>query len=91
MAITPSQRPTREWPLLVLALALVCAICVPLWQWTAGGDSAGDFLSRWTPERLAMAIPLAFGPTNWLTACSHSGITTAHRSRLSAETSVRGV
>ena len=32
MPITPSQRPTREWPLLVLALALVCTICFPLWQ-----------------------------------------------------------
>jgi hypothetical protein len=32
MALTPSQRATREWPLLILALALVCAICVPLWQ-----------------------------------------------------------
>ena len=56
MAITPSQRPTREWPLLVLALALVCAICVPLWQWTAGGDGAGDFFSRWTPERLGRLL-----------------------------------
>ena len=56
MAITPSQRPTREWPLLVLALALVCAICVPLWQWTAGGDGAGDFWSRWTPERIGRLL-----------------------------------
>jgi hypothetical protein len=35
MAITPSQRPTREWPLLVLAAALVAAICIPLQQWLA--------------------------------------------------------
>jgi biopolymer transport protein ExbB/TolQ len=35
MAITPSQRPTREWPLLVLAVALVAAVCVPLKQWLA--------------------------------------------------------
>jgi biopolymer transport protein ExbB/TolQ len=33
MAITPSQRPTREWPLLVLAAALVAAVCIPLQQW----------------------------------------------------------
>jgi biopolymer transport protein ExbB/TolQ len=33
MATNSSQRPTREWPLLVLALALVCAICIPLRQW----------------------------------------------------------
>ena len=28
--VTPSQRQLREWPLLVLALALVFAICIPL-------------------------------------------------------------
>ncbi len=40
MATNSSQRPTREWPLLVLALALVCAVCIPLRQWatTAPGD-----------------------------------------------------
>jgi hypothetical protein len=32
MAITPTQRPTREWPLLVLSLALVGFICLPLRQ-----------------------------------------------------------
>jgi hypothetical protein len=49
---SPSLRPTREWPLLLLALALVCSICIPLWQWTAvaGDDEAG--IVRWTPERL---------------------------------------
>jgi biopolymer transport protein ExbB/TolQ len=31
----PSQRPTREWPLLILAVALVGSICYPLWKWTA--------------------------------------------------------
>src|SRR5581483_2071954 len=35
MAITPSRRQTREWPLLVLSLALVAAVCVPLKQWLA--------------------------------------------------------
>src|SRR5688572_25279181 len=38
MSFTPSQRPTREWPLLVLALALVLAICVPLWQYYGPAD-----------------------------------------------------
>src|ERR1700730_7597048 len=33
MAITPSQRLTRAWPLLVLALALVAIICIPLRAW----------------------------------------------------------
>lgn len=35
MALTPSQRHTREWPLLVLSLALVFAVCLPLQQWVA--------------------------------------------------------
>jgi hypothetical protein len=38
MAITSSQRPTREWPLLVLALALVGTICYPLWKAAANMD-----------------------------------------------------
>jgi biopolymer transport protein ExbB/TolQ len=33
MSITPTHRPTREWPLLVLALALVGFVCLPLRQW----------------------------------------------------------
>src|SRR5438132_2040412 len=52
MALTPTQRPTREWPLLVLALSLVGAICIPLWQWSAGHDVGGEQWARWTPERL---------------------------------------
>lgn len=59
MALTPTQRPTREWPLLILALALVCAVAVPLWQWSAGHDAGGDQWARWTPERLGR---LLFGP-----------------------------
>jgi hypothetical protein len=65
MAITPSGRPTREWPLLVFALALVCAICVPLWQWTASNDG-GDFWSRWTPERIGR---LLLGPVQIACYC----------------------
>jgi len=56
MALTPSQRQTREWPLLVLALALVCAICFPLWQWTVGRDGDGQFWDKWTPERLGRLL-----------------------------------
>jgi hypothetical protein len=52
MAITPTGRPTRELPLLVLALALVCSICIPLWQWSAAHHVGGDQWARWTPERL---------------------------------------
>ena len=52
MASPSSMRPTREWPLLILALAVVCAVCIPLWQYTAGGaeEAAG---ARWTAERLS--------------------------------------
>jgi hypothetical protein len=56
MAITPTQRPTREWPLLVLALALVCAICIPLWQWSSSGSSGGEQWAKWTPERLGRLL-----------------------------------
>src|SRR5919201_1120104 len=57
MAITPTQRPTREWPLLVLALALVCAICIPLWQWSSSGQSiGGEQWAKWTPERIGRLL-----------------------------------
>jgi biopolymer transport protein ExbB/TolQ len=68
MPLTPSQRPTREWPLLVLALALVCAICIPLWQWSAsqhGGGASNDW-SKWTPERLGR---LFLGPEQIASYC----------------------
>jgi biopolymer transport protein ExbB/TolQ len=59
MPITPSQRPTREWPLLVLALAIVCTISFPLWQWSTGGTTGGGQWSNWTAERIGR---LLFGP-----------------------------
>jgi len=52
MALTPTQRPTREGPLLVLAIALVGTICLPLWLWSSGGQTGGDQWAKWTPERL---------------------------------------
>ncbi len=55
MPFTPSQRPTREWPLLILAVALVCAVCVPLWQWSAGYRS-GEEPSKWTGERVSRLV-----------------------------------
>jgi biopolymer transport protein ExbB/TolQ len=66
MALTPSHRPTREWPLLLLALMLVCALCVPLWQLTAG-QRAGDNWAKWTPERLSR---LVLGPEQILCYCA---------------------
>src|SRR5262245_6663943 len=56
MALTRSHKPTREWPLLILALAIVCAICIPLWQWSAARDAGGDEWSRWTPERVGRLL-----------------------------------
>src|SRR5271166_5834624 len=56
MATNSSQRPTREWPLLVLALALVCAICIPLWQLSASKGDAGNDWSKWTPERVSRLL-----------------------------------
>jgi hypothetical protein len=46
MALTPSQRPTREWPLLILALALVGTVCVPLWRWSSSQSVDGG---DWSP------------------------------------------
>jgi hypothetical protein len=59
MALTPSQRPTREFPLLVLALALVGAVCIPLWGALADPDSGSAMWSNWDSERWAR---LLFGP-----------------------------
>jgi biopolymer transport protein ExbB/TolQ len=53
MAITPTQRHTREWFLLILALALVGAICVPLWQWSG---RTTEELSQLTPQRLGRLL-----------------------------------
>jgi biopolymer transport protein ExbB/TolQ len=38
--------------LLVLAVALVCAICVPLWQYTAVAEEDSPDVVKWTPQRL---------------------------------------
>jgi hypothetical protein len=56
MPLTPSQRPTREWPLLVLAVALVCAVCVPLWQWAGANSSDAGGAARWTAERFSRLL-----------------------------------
>ena len=43
MAMTPSQRPTREWPLLLSTLALVAMIVYPLWQAYGAEPTEGWF------------------------------------------------
>jgi len=66
MALTATGRPTREWPLLLLAVAVVGVVCVPLWQWSAGHD-AGSPWGNWTPERLAR---LLLGPEQIACYCA---------------------
>jgi len=55
MAFPASLRPTREWFWLVVALVVVCLICIPLWHnGPADEDGAGNTPGavKWTPERL---------------------------------------
>jgi len=54
MALIPSQRPTREWPLLILTLGLVGIICFPLWQ-AFGGNVLEDY-AQWNSERWARLL-----------------------------------
>src|SRR4051794_34057011 len=56
MASPTSLRPTREWPLLILALALVLAVCVPLYQARVAADDDAPGLVKWTPERIARLL-----------------------------------
>jgi hypothetical protein len=66
MALTPSQRPTRELPLLLLALALVGAICFPLWQALAEPDGGVNMWANWDGERWGR---LLFGPEQVAAYC----------------------
>jgi biopolymer transport protein ExbB/TolQ len=52
MAITRTSRSLSEWPLLVLSIALVGAICIPLWQ--SSSDSQEP--SALTPDRIARML-----------------------------------
>ena len=52
MAVPQSSRPTREWVLFVVALVVVGAVVVPLWQFAGTAESRATFIARWTPERL---------------------------------------
>jgi biopolymer transport protein ExbB/TolQ len=53
MAHHKHSRTVPEWSLLVLALALVGAICFPLWQWTVANDASSTPL---TGERVARML-----------------------------------
>jgi hypothetical protein len=67
MALTPSQRPTRELPLLMLALALVAAVCIPLWGALAEPESGASMWSSWDSERWAR---LLIGPEQIASYCA---------------------
>ena len=54
MPLTPSQRPTREWPLLILTLALVGIVVYPLWQNFANTDT--ETFLQWPPARWAKLL-----------------------------------
>jgi hypothetical protein len=56
MSIPASHRPAREWLLLILALAVVGGVTVPLWQLAGIGESQGELLAKWTPERLSKLL-----------------------------------
>lgn len=51
MAVTPSHRPTREFPLLLLTLGVVGLICFPLWQALSGGENLTVPWASWSAER----------------------------------------
>lgn len=57
MALTPSQRPTREWPLFVLAVGVVAALCVPYLQNLSADDPTS--MLAWPVQRW---IKLLIGP-----------------------------
>lgn len=50
--LRPSNKPTREGPLLVLSAAIVCAICVPLYQWSLAEGGEDDSTMMFTSERV---------------------------------------
>jgi biopolymer transport protein ExbB/TolQ len=54
MPLTPSQRPTREWLLLALTLALVGAVGYPAWHYFRGENT--DAWMTWPAERWARLL-----------------------------------
>ena len=64
MALTATHRPTREWPLLVLAVALVCAVCLPLRQW-ALAQPPGELSERLGRLLLGPEQIICYGCFTW--------------------------
>jgi biopolymer transport protein ExbB/TolQ len=66
MALTPSRRPTREWPLLILTVALVAVVFLPLAQAFCGEDSTLGAWASWDADRWAR---LLLGPAQFACYC----------------------
>ena len=56
MSLRNSQRSSREWLLLVVALILVGAVVIPLWRMTGTEETRTAFLNNWTPQRLGKLL-----------------------------------
>jgi hypothetical protein len=80
MAVTPSQRPPREWPLFLIALVLVGGVCVPLYRWSINAEVAATEPDEWGPERLRR---LLLGPEQIASYCcfAWAGLILLHRRR----------
>jgi len=57
MPLTPSQRPTREWPLFIVAVGLVGMLCIPYLQGAPSEDPTS--MTNWPVQRW---IKLLIGP-----------------------------
>src|SRR4051812_29389453 len=65
MSITSSHRPTREWPMLVLALALVGAFTIPLWKYSSSQrdqEARKKHFLRQAVMAQGLAVPIGDGP-----------------------------
>lgn len=57
MDLTRSQKPTHEWLLLVVAFAIIAAVCIPLWQWSGQSEAQAGFFEKFrSPERLGRLL-----------------------------------
>lgn len=56
MSVRLSQRPGREWLLLIVALVVVAGVVVPLWSATTSPEARADFQRKWTPERFGKLL-----------------------------------
>ncbi len=56
MSLRNSQRSSREWLLLAVAVVMVGAVIIPLWRMTGTEESRTAFLNNWTPQRLGKLL-----------------------------------